>query len=102
LVAWSESGQPVLVLVPEFDDYLRPPEAVGRFAPLTQAEVVGVPGAKHLWVGYAETVLDEIVKRVNPAAFPLPREWGGPMTYADMTMYADRTTAVFRPLPPPA
>ena len=39
---------------------------------IPQAEVVGVPGAKHLWVGDAETVLDEIVRRVAPAPTRCP------------------------------
>lgn len=78
---WAESGKPVTALVPEFDDYLRPAEAHQRFAAVPQAEVIGVPGAKHLWVGDADTVLDEVVKRVAPAAHPLPREWDGPMSY---------------------
>jgi hypothetical protein len=36
--------------------------------------IVGVDGAKHLWVGEVATtrVLNEIVKVVNPAAYPLP------------------------------
>ena len=66
-------------LVPEFDDYLRPAEAGARFAAMPQAEVVGVPGAKHLWVGDAETVLDEIVRRVAPGVpVPLPHHLGRP------------------------
>ena len=77
---WADSGKPVTALVPEFDDYLRPEEARKRFAPLTQAEVVAVDGAKHLWVGepYVRRVLNEIVLRVNPKAHPLPTEWDGP------------------------
>jgi hypothetical protein len=37
-----------------------------------------VQGARHLWVGepYVRIVLNEIVRRVNPAAtVPLPTEW---------------------------
>jgi len=77
---WADSGKPVTALVPEFDDFLRPEEARRRFAPLTQAEIVAVDGAKHLWVGepYVRRVLDEIVLRVNPKAHPLPTEWDGP------------------------
>jgi alpha/beta superfamily hydrolase len=96
LASWAQSGKPVAALVPEFDDYLRPAEAAERFAAIPQAQVVGVPGAKHLWVGDTETVLDEIVRRVNPGAFPLPREWDGPMTFGDASAYADRTLAAFR------
>jgi alpha/beta superfamily hydrolase len=32
LRGWADSGKPVLALVPELDDYLRPDEAVQRFA----------------------------------------------------------------------
>jgi alpha/beta superfamily hydrolase len=73
---WAEFGRPLVALVPEFDDYLRPDEAKARFARVPQAEVIGVDGAKHLWVGepYVRIVLDEIVRRVNPAASPLPTE----------------------------
>lgn len=73
LDVWAAAGTPVLAVVPEFDDYLRPDAARERFARVPQAQVVGVPGAKHLLVGYTETVLDEIVRQVNPAAYPLPR-----------------------------
>jgi alpha/beta superfamily hydrolase len=76
LAEWAASGRPLLVLVPEHDDYVQPPEARERFAAIPQAEVVGVPKAKHLWVGFADEVLDEVVKRVNPAAWPLPKEYG--------------------------
>lgn len=74
LDAWAESGKPVVALVPELDDYLRPPEARERFARIPQAEVIGVDGARHLWVGEPSVrrVLDEVVKRVAPEAYPLP------------------------------
>ncbi|MFD1540324.1 alpha/beta hydrolase [Nonomuraea guangzhouensis] len=74
LDAWAGFGRPLVALVPEFDDYLRPEEARRRFARVPQAEVIGVDGAKHLWVGepYVRIVLDEIVRRVHPSAAPLP------------------------------
>jgi alpha/beta superfamily hydrolase len=77
LDAWGADGRPVVALVPEFDDYLRPAEARERFKRVPQAEVIGVDNAKHLWVGepYVRTVLNEIVERVAPAAHPLPTEW---------------------------
>jgi alpha/beta superfamily hydrolase len=77
LDAWAASGKPLLVLVPELDDYLRPDEARRRFARVPQAEVVAVDRAMHLWVGepYVRIVLNQIVRRVNPAAAPLPTEW---------------------------
>lgn len=81
LDGWAASGRPLVALVPEFDDYLRPAEATERFARVPHAEVVGVPGAKHLWVGEksVRVVLDEVVRRIRPAAEPLPAEWFGPM-----------------------
>jgi alpha/beta superfamily hydrolase len=100
LAAWADSGKPVTALVPEHDDYLQPPEARERFAAIPHAEVVGVDGAKHLWVGDAEKVLDLVVERVAPSVdVPLPREWDGPMETADTSAYADRTTAVFKDQP---
>jgi alpha/beta superfamily hydrolase len=75
LQAWSASGRPLTALVPEHDDYLQPPEARARFAVVPQAEVVAVPGAKHLFVGYTETVLDEVVRRVAPSVGPLPTSY---------------------------
>ena len=77
LDAWAASGRPLLVLVPEFDDYLRPDEARARFARVPQAELVVGERARHLWVGepYVRIVLNEIVRHLNPAAWPLPTEW---------------------------
>jgi alpha/beta superfamily hydrolase len=77
LQTWAASGKRLVAVVPELDDYLRPPEAEERFAAVPQAEVVAVPGAKHLWVGMADEVLNEIVRHVNPAAYPLPTQWAG-------------------------
>jgi alpha/beta superfamily hydrolase len=82
LKVWAASDKPVVALVPEFDDYLRPAEAAQRFAVVPRAEVVAVAGAKHLWVGDAERALDEVVRRVAPEAYPLPDRWAGPMTTA--------------------
>jgi hypothetical protein len=101
LATWDRSGKPVTALIPEFDDYLRPEEAGQRFSAIRRAEVVAVPGAKHLWVGDAETVLDEVVRRVNPPAHPLPRTWDGPMEYGDASAYADRTLSAFSDVPMP-
>jgi uncharacterized protein len=74
---WAASGKPLIALVPEHDDYLQPTEARERFALVPQAEVIGVEGAKHLWVGEpaVRRVLNEIVRRVAPEAYPLPTEW---------------------------
>jgi alpha/beta superfamily hydrolase len=74
LARWNSSGKKLFALVPEFDDYLQPEAAQQRFAGVEDIDVIGVDGAKHLWVGEAATtrVLNEIVKVVNPAAYPLP------------------------------
>jgi uncharacterized protein len=82
LDAWAAFGRPLVALVPERDDYLRPPEAHERFKRVPQAEVIGVDDARHLWVGepYVRIVLNEIVKRVAPQAYPLPVEVPGPVT----------------------
>jgi uncharacterized protein len=79
LQGWAGSGKPLVALVPELDDYLRPDEAAERFSGIPQARVVGVEGAKHLWVGesYVRRVLDEIVATVSPGAGPLPTTWAG-------------------------
>ncbi len=102
LQEWADSGKPLAALIPEHDDYLRHPEAVERFAMVAHAEVVEVEGAKHLWVGDAEQVLDEIVKRVAPDVdVPLPTDWGGDMETADTSAYADRTGGTFKDVPMP-
>ncbi|MDY0912567.1 alpha/beta hydrolase [Rathayibacter festucae] len=79
VAAWGEDGRPLVALIPEFDDYLRPEAAAERFASVPQAELVPVAGGKHLWVGEAQTrrVLDEIVRVVAPESSPLPTEWAG-------------------------
>jgi alpha/beta superfamily hydrolase len=73
---WAKDGRRVIALVPEFDDYLQPPEAAIRFAPLTQIEIIPVEGAKHLWVGEpaVHRVLSEITKIIAPEKLPLPIE----------------------------
>lgn len=88
---WDAFGKPLVVLVPELDDYLRPDEARRRFARVRNAEVIGVEGAKHLWVGESSVrrVLDEIVGHVRPGfPLPLPTTWDG-----DASGTADRDTA---------
>jgi len=71
---WAVTGKPVMALVPEFDDFLRPAQARESFTPLTQLELVEVPEAKHLWVGerFVRIVLDAIVARVVPGRAALP------------------------------
>jgi alpha/beta superfamily hydrolase len=100
LAAWAESGKQLVALIPEFDDYLQPAAARERFAVVPGAEVVAVDGAKHLWVGDTERVLDEIVARLAPGVpLPLPKQWDGPIDQADPSAYRDRTTAAFKDVP---
>ena len=102
LAEWAASGKPVTALVPELDDYLRPEEARERFAAIPQAEVVGMAGSKHLWVGDAERVLDEIVRRVTPEVpVPLPTSWDGPMATADTSAYNAHNLAAYADVPVP-
>ena len=77
VAAWAATDRPVVVLVPELDDYLRPEEARERFAAIPHAHLIAVDGGKHLWVGETQTrrVLTEIVAAVNPAALPLATQW---------------------------
>ncbi len=78
---WAVSARPLVALVPELDDYLRPDEARERFARAPQTDVVAVDGAKHLWVGerYVKRVLSEVVARLVPSAPPLAEDFDGPM-----------------------
>ena len=73
---WSNDGRPVIALVPEHDEFLKPDEAIKRFAALKQITLIPVEDAKHLWVGEPAVyrVLSEITKVVAPARLPLPEE----------------------------
>jgi alpha/beta superfamily hydrolase len=77
LVRWQDSPVPVVALIPEFDDFLPPQQAREGFAVAPSVELVMAEGAKHLWVGEKQTrfVLNEITKRLNPVAAPLPEAW---------------------------
>jgi len=74
---WNNDGRPVIALVPEHDEYLKPYEAVERFAPLKQISIIAVEDAKHLWVGEPAVyrVLSEITKVIAPDRLPLPEEF---------------------------
>lgn len=81
VAAWAGDERRMVVLVPEFDDYLRPDEARERFASVPDATLIAVEGGKHLWVGETQTrrVLTEIVAAVAPESLPLPTVWDGPV-----------------------
>jgi alpha/beta superfamily hydrolase len=77
LERWNDNSTPIIAVVPELDDYLKPTEARERFGVIPRVEIVEVEDGRHLWVGekQASRVLSEIVERVNPAALPLPTTW---------------------------
>jgi alpha/beta superfamily hydrolase len=74
LTNWIGSGKKLMALIPEHDEFLPPEAARKRFSVLPEAEMIYVDEAKHLWVGEVSTrrVLNEIVRVVNPAKYPLP------------------------------
>ena len=74
---WNDNTVPIVAVIPEHDDYLKPDEARQRFGVVPRIDVVAVDEGKHLWVGERQTyrVLSEIVQRVNPAALPLATEY---------------------------
>jgi hypothetical protein len=77
LTYWNSDLRPIVALIPEFDDYLKPHEAKQRFSVIPHIELIPVEGAKHLWIGEPSVyrVLSEIVTRVAPSRLPLPREY---------------------------
>lgn len=77
LERWNDNSTPIVAVIPEFDDYLKPAEARERFAVIPRIDIVVVEDGKHLWVGEKQTyrVLSEIVERLNPSALPLPTTW---------------------------
>lgn len=74
---WASATVPLIALIPEFDDYLRPEAARARFAGVPNTTLVAVEDGRHLWVGEKQTsrVLTEIVSAVNHSALPLPTHW---------------------------
>ncbi|PHX69678.1 MAG: alpha/beta hydrolase [Actinobacteria bacterium] len=73
---WAADGRPVVALIPEHDDYLKPEQARLRFSVIPQTKLIAVDGAKHLWVGepFVHRVLSEIVEVIAPQRLPLPTE----------------------------
>jgi hypothetical protein len=74
---WNDDLRPIVALIPELDDYLRPHEAREKFAVIPHAQLIAVAEAKHLWVGEPSVyrVLTEIVRQVAPEVLPLATEY---------------------------
>jgi alpha/beta superfamily hydrolase len=74
---WNSDTRPIIALVPEFDDYLKPHQARERFAIVPHIEIIAVDEAKHLWIGEPSVyrVLSEITRQVAPHRLPLPVEF---------------------------
>lgn len=74
---WARDGRPIVALVPEYDDFLKPDAARERFKVIPQISIIAVEGAKHLWVGEPSVyrVLSEITKVIAPQNLPLPTEF---------------------------
>ncbi len=77
LARWNDVECPLVCLVPENDDYLRPEAARERFAIVPRAEIVVGEEMGHLWVGEpaVRTVLAEVVARMRPGQPPLDWHW---------------------------
>jgi alpha/beta superfamily hydrolase len=73
---WAKDGRPIIALVPEYDDYLKPDAARERFKLIPQISILAIEGAKHLWVGEPSVyrVLSEITRVIAPTRLPLPTE----------------------------
>lgn len=88
LQSWADSGRPLTALVPELDDYLKPPEAITRFAAVPQCEVVAIPECRHLWVGekFVCIAWNEALQRIRPDLPKLDWTWDGEMSrWNDLT-----------------
>jgi len=74
---WNTDSRPIVALVPELDDYLKPDEARQRFAVVPTLKITAVEGAKHLWIGEPSVhrVLSEINSIVTGDNAPLPTEF---------------------------
>ena len=88
LARWNDAGCPVVCLVPENDDYLRPDEARERFAIVPRAEIVVGEDMGHLWVGEpaVRTVLAEVAARMRPEQPPLEWQWPDARAQAEGAM----------------
>lgn len=77
LLHWNSDPRPIIALVPEFDQFLKPDEARERFSIIPAMRVIAVDGAKHLWVGepFVHRVLSQINAIVTGDFEDLPLEF---------------------------
>jgi alpha/beta superfamily hydrolase len=77
LTYWNTDTRPIVALVPELDNYLKPDAAQQRFAVAPAIKIIAVEGAKHLWIGEPSVhrVLSEINSIVTGDVTPLPTEF---------------------------
>ena len=77
LLYWNTDSRPIIALVPEFDDFLKPEQARERFSIVPKVEITAVSGAKHLWLGepFVHRVLSEINSIVSGDINSLPLEF---------------------------
>lgn len=73
---WATDGRPVIALVPEHDEYLKPDQAKAKFSVIPQINIIVGENMKHLWLGEpsVQFVHNQIVKAVVPEKYPLPTE----------------------------
>jgi uncharacterized protein len=88
LARWNERDCPLVCLVPENDDYLRPEAARQKFAIVPRAEIVEGLGMGHLWVGEpaVRTVLAETVARMRPDREAVDWHWPAERAQAEGAM----------------
>lgn len=88
LARWNDVSTPLVCLVPENDDYLRPAEARERFAVVPRAQIVVGEGMGHLWVGEpaVRVVLGEVISRLRPDLPPVVWTWPADRARAEGAM----------------
>lgn len=77
LLRWNQFQKPLVALIPELDEFLKPAEAAERFAVVPHAQVLAYESEKHLWVGERATrsVLNKIAETTVPGSTPLPTSY---------------------------
>lgn len=81
LEAWAKTRRPLLAMIPELDDYLKPEQAKEKFSVVPHAEIIPIADCKHLWVGekFVRIAWDEALRRIRPDLPNLDWTWSGSM-----------------------